>query len=341
MKKKSYSKQGHLGRCKSGLFSLRGLFLLCLPLFYACEAAPPSPPEDLEELLGFLFEHAADEEQEALAQGIVDLHTWFQDPTNLDRAREGFVISKLSEAAWATTVSSEVAATGAVPKLEGVHVVTKSPYCVRSIVGLLTWENFGDLLDAFDSYERTFDRETECMIDRSCESVIAQSETRSQWAGLIGITTRYHIEFRWVFTEVGWALVHRFWLKEPAIGDKWGVKMNANYYVGITLPDQSRSIAPPSPAFVSLANGSFAQGGQGIEQLRDTLQQPGSLRIHANWFNVDTGDIPFTDSQIANLLVQQQKNDSEAHDEMITENESPGKCMQDDEENLSPSTGEE
>ena len=293
----------------------------------SCVESPPSPPDDLEALLGYLFEHAGDEDPTELASGIVELHTWFQDDDQLEAAREGFIISKLSTEALASlSLIEDTERTRSNASLKGVHVVTKSPHCVRSIVGLLTWNEFGNLLDSFDSYERTFDEDTACMIDRSCLNVTAHSKTRSRWAGLIGITTQYQIEFRWVYTEVGWALVHRFWLKSPAPGDSFDVKMKANYYIGITIPDAARTTIPPSPAFLSSVGGVFGRGDDQITEIQETLKQPGSLRIHANWFDVDTGQIPLSGDMIANVLVQNQKNDSESHDNMIDSNDVPGEC---------------
>lgn len=293
----------------------------------SCEDAPPSPPEGLEELLSYVFEHAGDEDPIELAQGVVELHAWYQDDQNLEAGREGFVITKLSAEALESLQEIENRET---PRsngsLRGVHVVTKSPHCVRSIMGLLTWDQFGDLLESFDSYERTFESDTACLIDQSCLSVIAHSDTSSKWIRLIEINTQYQIEFRWVYTEIGWALVHRFWLKDPAIGSSYDVKMNANYYIGVTIPDAARAAAPPSPAFVASAAGNFGGSDAQLKSLLDTLKQPGSLRIHANWFDVDTGTIPVPDESIANLLVQNQKNDSQSHDDMINNNDAPGKC---------------
>lgn len=301
------------------------IFLILLTL-ESCAPAPPQPPEDLEALLGFIFKHSADEDPSALADGINQLYLWFEDEAQLESAREGFIIDDLDldEVTLDGLDSNQLSSNS----LKGVSVVTKSPHCVKSIVGLLTWSEFGSLLDSFDSYERVFNRDSVCMIDRSCLQVSAQSETSSRWVGLVGITTKYHIEFRWVFTEAGWALVHRFWLKEPAIGDRFGVRMNANFYVGITLADQGRQFSPPSPSLINSSNGIFGGSGDELEAIQQTLSQPGSLRIHANWFDVDTGDFPFDDTMIANLLVQQQKNDSEQHDTMIDDNPSPGTCNQ-------------
>ena len=98
-------------------------------------------------------------------------------------------------------------------------------------------------------------------------------------------------------------------------GDEW-----------ITIPDQGREFVTPPPALISAANGSFGDSGRAIENIQQTLSQPGSLRIHANWFDVDTGMFPLDDDNVANILVQQQKNDSENHDSMIDSNPIPGSC---------------
>ena len=176
------------------------------------------------------------------------------------------------------------------------------------------------------------------MIDRSCLNVTAHSETSSRWAGLIGINTKYQIEFRWVYTDIGWALVHRFWLKSPAPGDSFDVRMNANYYIGVTIPDAARVTVPPSPSFLSSVGGVFGRGDDQILEIQETLKQPGSLRIHANWFDVDTGQIPLSEEMIANVLVQNQKNDSENHDNMIDTNEVPGECTADSPEEMPESS---
>ena len=316
-------------------FVYSNLMWLLFLIFSSCAEPPPTPPEDLEALLGFLFEHTADEDPSALALGVEELHEWFQDEAKLESAREGCLIDDVDLDA-VTPLAEHPLPEGRNRQLKGVSVVTKSPHCVKSIVGLLTWPKFGELLESFQSYEREFDQDSACMIDRECLMLTAESETRSSWAGLIGITTKYHIDFRWVYTKLGWVLIHRFWLKEPAIGDRFGVKMNGNFYVGVTLPDGGRAVGEPPPSLIAAANGAFGLSGDEIERLQQTLSQPGALRVHANWFDVDTGDIPFEDAMIANLLVQQQKNDSESHDIMIDQNPSPGKCLSESEGDAAP-----
>ena len=100
------------------------------------------------------------------------------------------------------------------------------------------------------------------------------------------------MEFRWVDTPIGWVLIHRSWLKHPAPGDRFDFKIKANYYIGLTMPDTGS----------------------------------GSLRLHANWFDLDTGSVPLSESAIASAWLQDQKAASSRHDDMINNNDVPGEC---------------
>ena len=50
---------------------------------------------------------------------------------------------------------------------------------------------------------------------------------------------------------------------------------------------------------------------------QEALSSAGSLRVHANWFNVDTGLITLPDATIRNSLIQNQVNDSTRHDDWL------------------------
>ena len=136
---------------KSCVFRMLGSVLFVLMLFPGC-SSPPDAPEDLETLLGFLFEHMEDEDPEALVVGFENLYLWFQDDAQLQSAREGFVINNLPASAVVDLDDVERSPSG----LEGITVATKSPYCSKALAGLLTWEDFGTLLDNFSIYERIF-----------------------------------------------------------------------------------------------------------------------------------------------------------------------------------------
>ena len=59
--------------------------------------------------------------------------------------------------------------------------------------------------------------------------------------------------------------------------------------------------------------------GRDLDDLKSVLECPGSLRVHANWFNVDTGDIPL-DDKILEILLSSTKSDAQRLDEWIESN---------------------
>ena len=299
-------------------------FQLCLiSLLSSCVDPPPAPPEEMEALLGFLFEHMADEDPTPLVEGIQALKEWYKDEDHLQSGQEGFVVNNLPQ----TALDSLGGQTRSTQNLKGMSVVTKSGYCPQHLAGLLTWDLFGDLLDNFEVYERSFTEDSSCFWSKDCEQTRADSRTVSKWANIIRMETKYAIEFRWIYTPDGWAFLHRFWLKEPAIGDSFGVRMNANYYIGITLIDGERSLPPLPSQFIETANGFFAGSGDALAADSNDYQSTGSLRVHGNWFQVDTGTIPLGEDQILNTLLQNQRNDSEKHDLFLDMNpEIPGEC---------------
>ena len=84
------------------MISIRAALLLVLATLMTLSAAcsePPGAPSDYEELLAYVFEHAGDEEDEALAAGLENLHAWLQDSSRLESVLEGYVIDELPQAA--------------------------------------------------------------------------------------------------------------------------------------------------------------------------------------------------------------------------------------------------
>ena len=297
---------------KSYVFRMVAAILFFVTLFPGC-SSPPDAPEDLETLLGFLFEHMEDEDPEALALGLENLYLWFQDDAQLQSAREGFVINNLPASALEGLDDVQRSPEG----LEGITVASKSPYCSKALAGLLTWEDFGSLLDNFSIYERIFQSDPSCFGNRECLLVRADSHTKSAWAGIIDMESRYSIQFRWVETQYGWMVLQRFWLKEGVDGDKFDVKMNSNYYIGVIMDDGAREVQSVHSSFIEAANGIVGEGGADIDGARESLSNAGSLRVHANWFNVDTGVIPFSDDELRNILISNQVNDAAKHDNWL------------------------
>ena len=259
------------------------LFVLSLgaTLGAGCGDMPPDAPTEYEELLGHAFVHMADDDPEELIAGIENLLILMDDAGLRQDASAGYSTQTLDGDAVNLLDERE----RSTRDLVGISVLTGSPHETVEIGALLTWEDFHLVVkDNFDVYLREFEGDPECFAAQECTWLTAQSHTESAWAGLIDMVTEYTIQFRWVETSWGTALLHRFWLNAPAHGD-FDLVMKGNYYIGITFPD--------------LITGS------------------GSLRIHGNWFDVDYGLFPVTEAQAVETVVENSKTDADKLDNWI------------------------
>ncbi len=288
------------------------LSLVLLVFLFGCDA-PPKAPSEYEALLGYLFEHMEDEGDEELVLGLENLYDWLQIPANFSSASDGYQIRNLaSEAVDALDEKSRNA-----DGLRGISTVTKSSLAPDLLAGTLTWSGFGEVIEGnFTLYDRIFDRDSGCFIDRSCEWVSASSHTISKWVNIIEMDTRYRIQYRWVFTQYGWMMLQRFWLLDPA-GGTLNVMMNANYYLGVLFADGARGGGQLTPAFRTAGGALIGGASSDLDELKAVLECPGSLRVHANWFNVDTGDIPLEDGKILEVLLNNTKSDAQRLDDWI------------------------
>ena len=72
---------------------------LLLPALVGCLSCstPVEAPVAFDGLCAFVFEHASDEDPEALAQGVVNLQSWLE--RNRDSVEEGYVVNNM-DPAW-------------------------------------------------------------------------------------------------------------------------------------------------------------------------------------------------------------------------------------------------
>ena len=198
---------------------------------------------------------------------------------------------------------------------------------MRDLAALLTWDEFDKVLKNFDFYRREFERDPQCFADRECAKIRADSHTKSAWGGIIEMETRYAIQYRWVDTEYGRMVLHRFWLKERADGDSLDVKMHANYYIGVAMADGARATKPVSASFRQAANGVIGNAGNDIETMKELLNSAGTLRIHANWFSIEQ---PLGDDFALEQLIQTQITDSQRLDTWLSDHPEQVTCTVED-----------
>ena len=98
------------------------------------------------------------------------------------------------------------------------------------------------------------------------------------------MVTRNRIQFRWVETAaLGWVLLHRSWLTEPAEVSIDSIEVNAQYFLAVTLPDGRTT-----------------------------------TRVQATWMDSDYGALPVTEDGAKREIVKSMRKQGEAVDEWLS-----------------------
>ncbi len=234
--------------------------------------APPEAPTQLEELSGYLFEHAWDEDTLELEAGVLNLDTWLKTGTNLESTLEGYQITAMTQESVDAIDDSD----RSVDALVGAAVAAEHTFDAGEVSQAIVVEDQMEVFPKnYKDYSRTYSDDPTCFPGIDCLSLTADSSSESSWAGLITVKSDNHIQYRWLEVEdVGWVVVHRSWLKEPAEVSLAGIDVFAQYFLAVTVP-----------------------------------RGDGSLRLMATWIDSDYGALPvsedFAKSQIVNSMQKQ------------------------------------
>jgi len=226
-------------------------------------AAPPEAPEKLEELAAFLFDHADDDDPEALAVGVENLDAWLG--RNLEEAREGYTINTLSAAAIEGVNVDPEHAEG----LVGAAVATTLPKGTKAITKALTLADPTKVYpDTYSTYEREWIDDPHCFVDRDCESADMRAHTVSEYPMSLEVTSDFKAQYRWVETEAGMAMVQRTWLRRPADVSKDWVSVPAQFFLSVNIPRDGKT-----------------------------------LRLQTTWIAAELGDTPVPEATALNMVI--------------------------------------
>jgi len=135
-----------------------------------------------------------------------------------------------------------------------------------------TWADQQIVLDGnYKVYDRTYDGDEDAFIRREQLRMEADSYSESNWV-VITVKSTNHIQFRWIETPDGWVMIHRSWLVEPAEVSYDGVKVNAQYYLSVSMPA--------------------------------TWHDGGSVRMATTWIDTDYGLLPVPEDYARNQIVK-------------------------------------
>lgn len=252
--------------------------LVAATLSLGCKP-PPDAPAELEELTGYLFDHMTDEDDEALAEGLINLEEWLLKPGNYQSTLEGYTISKLSNEA-VDRLDNKKRKAGA---LIGAAVASEHRHSMSEL-SLATVVLDQDVVfpDNYTEYQRTWSEGPACFPSKDCPLIDARSSSSSKWAGLVDVTTHNRGRARWVETDFGWFMMLRTYLWEPVDIDFGGIKLHGQYFIAVTFPNDDG----------------------------------GTVRLQATWMDADYGILPVSEDYAKRSIVssmQQQGEDLELY----------------------------
>lgn len=201
---------------------------------------PPEAPQELDELVGYLFEHVETEDSAYLEVGAVNLDAWLD--VRLDETIEGYQVNKL--AAEGVTALGE--GEKDLADLAGAAVGDESQHAVADL-GVAIAVDDPTLMypGTYLSFDRVYEGDADCFVSGDCPFL--QAETHGEMVYTLGLQVETHsmVQWRWVETEFGRGLVQRTWLREPATISLDFLSVEQQYYVWMFLPVEgggSRSI---------------------------------------------------------------------------------------------------
>lgn len=201
-----------------------------LLLALACKAPEPAPT-DLDQLVGFLFEHIPDEDTAPLVEGVHNLEPWLVD--RIDETLEGYTVQDLSEETITSLGDGEL--DGA--ELAGSAVGYVSENDVQGWVDALVLHDQVEVYGgSYVSYERTWEGDESQFAERKADFIEADVEALSDYV-VIKIESHSGNDWRWIDTEWGPALIYRAWLEEPCtITPENVVEVERQYYLNAIMP---------------------------------------------------------------------------------------------------------
>ncbi|MEN9785776.1 MAG: hypothetical protein RLZZ299_1040 [Pseudomonadota bacterium] len=208
-------------------------------LLLACTPAPDAP-EELDALVGYLYAHAMDEDDAALAAGGENLVAWMD--SRLAETLEGYRVNNLDPEALAALDGRERSAAGLLGAAVG-HESPHTPWTLAASVALTSplERNPERALD----YRRENEVGLECFVAETCDRMSFEAFSTS--ALPLGIEVESHVvqRMRWfTLPDGGAAYIQSNFMVEPAEVSVGWLEVVAQYYAWVSVPhgDGSRNM---------------------------------------------------------------------------------------------------
>jgi hypothetical protein len=204
-------------------------------LLLAC--SNPEAPQELDELVGFFFTHAMDEDEDYLQVGGANIAAWMD--ARLDETLDGYSVKTLDQA----TLDGLDGTARPADDLLGAAVGHESPHT--------PWELAAAVAVAYPternpdravSYERSNESDRGCFLRESCDRYVFDFTGVTALPLGIEVESSFRQQMRWfTMPDGGKAFVEANWMHEPArINVDW-LEVRAQYYAWVSVPHEGGS----------------------------------------------------------------------------------------------------
>ncbi len=209
--------------------------VLLLLLLVACKP-PPDAPQELDELVGYLYAHMPDADPAPLEVGADNLDDWVVD--RLAETLEGYAVNDLEQ----TTVDALDDTERELDELAGAAVGHESAHAVQALIDATLRD---DPLEIDPGTYVTYEQEVlgntvDCFLEGDCDTLETEVWTEQNLAG-ITVDTNSLVQYRWVETPDGRALIQRNWLRSAASVSVDWLEVEQQYYLWVALPEDGGS----------------------------------------------------------------------------------------------------
>ena len=215
---------------------VRFLVLVVL-LGFGCKR-PPDAPNELNELTGYLFVRAADDNHDELEAGFNNLRTWLR--TRLEETTDGYTVDNLSQ----DEVNTLDVCGRDIHGLIGAAVGTLSTYPVEDFVETIL---VGPPMEVYDNYvsfrREPYRNDADCFVAKTCDQFFYDSYATKRFPLGIQARSSSRVQHQWVDLEDGTAHIYRSWLMLPIQATPDWVDVQQQFYLSAMMPwDGKRSL---------------------------------------------------------------------------------------------------
>ncbi len=209
-------------------------FLPLLVVLVGCKP-PPDAPEELNELVGYLYTNVPGEDPEPLELGAVNLESWLED--RIDETLEGYTVDNLTPEAINALGDGEQD----LDELAGAAVGHMSVFSPAALVDAIVVDDPMLIYPStYTAFEREFEGDPACFASGECDWLEAEVHASFDYV-LMQVDTHSRVQYRWIDTEMGRVYAERTWLRDPAEVTSTFIEVEQQYYLRMILPDGSGS----------------------------------------------------------------------------------------------------